>query len=107
MDGINLGEIIGPVNNLHSSNSEFEFDSNSDKLFPINKKIELNIDSVEELYEAYIKSKDTRNVKSKKMTLSAKRLQEIHVDLWGPHDPTFISDKNYIVLLVDEFTRNS
>ena len=104
---INLGEIIGPINNLHSSDSKFEFDSDSNKSFPINKKIELNIDSVEKLYEACIESKDTRNIKSKKITPPAKKLQEIHVNLWGRHNPTFISDKNYIVLLVDEFTRKS
>ena len=77
VDGINLREIIGPVDNPHSSDSELEFDSDSDKPSSIDKAIELNIDSVEKLCEACIKSKHTRIVKSKRMTLTMIRLQEI------------------------------
>ena len=107
MDEIDLGEITGPIDNPHSSDSELEFDSDSDKPSPINKAIELNIDGVEEFYEACIENKHHRIVKSKRMTPTLKRLQEIHADLWGPHDPASISGKNYIVLLLDEFTRKS
>ena len=107
MDEINLREITGPVDNPHSSDFELEFESDSDKLSPINKAMELNIDGVEELCEACIKSKYIRIVKSKKMTLITKRLEEIHANLWGSHDPASISSKNYVALLLDEFTRKS
>ena len=41
------------------------------------------------------------------MTLTTRRLQEIHADLWGLHKPASISGKNYVMLLLDEFTRKS
>lgn len=31
-----------------------------------------------------------------------RKFQKVHIDLWGPHDPTSISRKNYIGLLLDE-----
>ena len=83
VDRINLGEITGPVDHPHSSNSKLEFDSDSDKPSPFNKAIELNINGVEELCEACIKSKHTRIVKSKRILPTMKRLQEIYADLWG------------------------
>ena len=58
--------------------------------------MELNIDGVEELCEACIKSKDTRIVKSKRMTSTIKRLQEIHANIWGLYDTASTSSKNHI-----------
>ena len=81
VDGIDFGEITGPINNPHSFNSELKFDSDSNKPSPINKAIELNIDSMEELCEACIESKYTRIIKSKRMTLIIKRLPEIYANL--------------------------
>ena len=69
--------------------------------------MKLNIDGVEELCEACIKSKHTKIVKSKRMTPTTRRLQEIHANLWGPHKPAYILVKNYVALLLDEFTRKS
>ena len=48
VDKIDLGEITTePIDEPQSSNSEPESDSDVNKLFPINKVIELNIDGVE------------------------------------------------------------
>ena len=71
MDGIKLGEAEGQIDESYSSDSEP--DSNSDKHVdtsaPIYKVTEQISEEMEELYEACIKSKHTRIVKSKKMTL--------------------------------------
>ena len=75
VDRINLGEIIiEPIDELQSSDFEPESDSDADKLFPINKAMELNIDSMEELCKACIESKHIRIVKSKRMTPTTRRL---------------------------------
>ena len=66
--------------------------------------MKLNIDGVEELCEACIESKHTRIVKSKRMTPTTKRLQEMNANLWGLYDPASILGKNYVALLLDEFT---
>ena len=106
VDGINLGKITTElINKLQSSDSEPESDSDVDKPSPINKAIELNIDGVKQLCKACIESKHTRIEKSKKMTPTTKRLQEIHTDLQGLYEPASISGKNYVALLLDEFTR--
>ena len=108
VDRIDLKEItIEPIDKPQSSDSEPESDSDVDKLSPINKSMELNINNVEELCKACIKSKHTRIVKSKRMTPTMRRLQEIYADLLGLHKPASISSKNYVALLLDEFTRKS
>ena len=76
VDGIELGE-TGPVDEPHSSDSESS-DSNAEA---INKIMEHNFGDVEKLCEACTESKYTRIVKSKKMTSTTKRLQEVHADL--------------------------
>lgn len=82
-------------------------DTNIDnKLAFINKTIN-NTNGIEQLYEVCIKSKHTRIVKSKKMMPTTRGLQEVHADLWDPHDPVFITEKNYIALLLNKFTRKS
>ena len=100
VDGIDLGK-TGPVNKPHFSNSESS-DSDAEA---INKAIEYNLGDVEELCETCIESKYTRIVKSKKMTPTTRRLQEVHANLWGPQEPASISGKSYVTLLFAEFTR--
>ena len=102
VDGIDLGK-TRPVDEPHSSNSK---SSDSDAK-AINKAIEYNLGDVEELCETCIKSKHIRIVKSKKMTPTTRRLQEVHADLWGPYEPASISGKSYVALLLDKFTRKS
>lgn len=66
-----------------------------------------NIDSndvIEQLYDSCIESKYTKIVRHKKITLTTHRLQEIHADLWGPHNPPLLSKKIYVGLFLSEFT---
>lgn len=56
VDRIDLKEIIEPINNSQSCDSEFEFDLYSNKSSSINKIIKLNINSVKKLCEACIKN---------------------------------------------------
>ena len=69
--------------------------------------MDLNINGVEKLCEAYIKSKHTRIVKSQSIRVTTMKLQKIYADLWRPHKPASILGKNYIALLLDEFTQKS
>ena len=74
VDRIDLGEITTePIDELQSYDFEPEFDLHVDKSFPINKAIKLNIDGVEELCKACIKSKHIRIVNSKRMTPTTRR----------------------------------
>lgn len=68
-------------------------------------KTTININSIERLCEAYIKSKYIRIVGPKKMMPTTKRLQKVHPDLWGFHNPVSISKKNYNTLLLNKFTQ--
>lgn len=64
-------------------------------------------EATERLCDTCIESKHTRIIRHKKMTLTIRKLQELHADLWGPHDPPSISRKSYVGLHFDEFTRKS
>ena len=64
-------------------------------------------DDVEQLCDHCIESKHTKIVRHKKMTLTTRKLQEIHADLWGPHNRLLLSGKIYVGLLLDEFTCKS
>lgn len=41
------------------------------------------------------------------MTPKTWNLQEIHADLWGPHNSPYLSGRNYVALLLDKYTRKS
>ena len=69
--------------------------------------MELNIYDIEELYKACIKNKHTRIIKSNRISSKSKKLQEIYNDIWRPHNLASILGKNYVLLLLDEFTRKS
>ena len=69
--------------------------------------MKLNIDDVKEVCKACIENKHTGIVISKRMILTTRRLQEIHADLWGPHERASSSGKNHVALLLNEFTRKS
>ena len=110
VDKIDLGEAIGPDNELYSSDFEPDDENNKsdedadNEPTTINTATEYNLNGVKELCKVCIKSKHTRIVKLKKMIPTIKRLQEVHADLWGPHKPVSISGKNYVALLLDKFT---
>lgn len=110
VDGIDLNE-EEPTNaneEQHSSSgseSDENIDSDVDKPAPIHEAI--NVNSEMELCDTCVESKNTKIVKSKRMTPTTRRLQEIHTDLWGPHNPPLLSGRNYIALLLNEYTRKS
>lgn len=68
--------------------------------------IDLN-DDIKQLCDPCIENKYTKIVRHKKITLTTRRLQKIHADLWGLHDPSTLSGKIYVGLLLDEFSRKS
>lgn len=43
----------------------------------------------------------------KKMVPITSKLQEVYIDLWNPHEPVSIFEKNYMGLLLDKFTQKS
>ena len=63
--------------------------------------------SIEQLCDPCIESKHKKIVKHKKMTPTTSKLEEIHADLWGPHDPSLLSERIYIGLFLNEFIRKS
>lgn len=65
--------------------------------------MENNFKYLKQLCKACIKSKCTQIVKLKKMTLITKKLQKVHTNLWGFHEPAFILKKNYMALLLNKF----
>lgn len=53
-------------------------------------------------------SKQTRVVnRSKPMTEVKEMLEEVHVDLWGPHNPPSLSGKTYAAILLNAKTRKT
>lgn len=63
--------------------------------------------SIEDIYDTYIKSKYTKIVKHKAMIPKVQKLEVIHADFWGPHNPPSILGKSYISLLLNKYTQNS
>lgn len=106
VDRINLGEILGLVDKLHSFNSKSDNNSNTETTYKpafINKAIEYNLGDVKEFCKICIKSKYTRIINSKKMTITKRRLQKIYANLWGLYKYTSILGKSYIALLLNKF----
>ena len=79
-----------------------------ERLSPLMANIN-NFDSskIETLCDPYIERKYTKIVRHKKTTPTPRKLQEIHVNLWRPHDPPSPSRKTYVGLLLDKFTQKS
>ena len=68
----------------------------------------INLDhSVKQLCNFCIKSKHTKIVKHKKMTLTTRKLKEIYTNFWGPYDQFLLLGKTYVGLFFDEFTHKS
>lgn len=78
-----------------------------DKLTVNSSRLEEESD-FDTLYFPCIASKQTRVVIRKKpMTMTEEKLDEVHVDLWGPHYPLSLSGKTYAAILLDEKTRKT
>lgn len=104
---------LGETSSLTNNNKpyyflESEFKNNSDvntnRIFTLFNKV---IKAVEDLDKTCIKNKHIEIIKSKKTTLIIRQFQDIYVDLWGPKNPSSISSINYMVVLLNEFTRKS
>lgn len=67
-----------------------------------------NSDAIDKLCTPCIGSKLTRVVRcNKSMTVITNKLKEIHVDLWGPHDPPSQLKSTYKAILMCEHTRKA
>lgn len=67
-----------------------------------------NIDALDKLCAPCVGSKSTRVVRrNKSMTPTTSKLEEVHADLWGPHDPPSQSGSAYAAILMCEHTRKT
>lgn len=55
------------------------------------------IESIEDFYNTYNKSKYIRIIKYKRMILIVQKFEEIYTNFWGLHDSPFISKKAILV----------
>lgn len=62
------------------------------------------IESIEDFCDTCIESKHTRIIKYKAMTPIIQKLEKIHANFWGLHNPSSILRKSYIGLLLDKYT---
>lgn len=89
VDRIDFERTTIPKNESYLNYSNFEpndkdieqSNTNTDNESAFINKTITNFNSVEQLCKAYIKSKHTKIVKSKKMTPMTRRLQEVYADL--------------------------
>lgn len=65
------------------------------------------MESIKDLYDTYIKNKDTKIIKHKAMTLIVQKFEEVYIDLWCPYDPPSISKKSYVSWLLDKYIQKS
>ena len=101
------------ISDFEASESE-DLTSDNDDL-PFEQQITLKASKItdsgsdfDEIYKPYIGSKQTRVVcRQKPMTSTNKKLEEVHVDLWGPHDPASLSGSVYAAILICEKTRKT
>lgn len=71
-------------------------------------KTDKNNDLLDKLYTPCVGSKLTQVVRRHKaMTPTSIKLEEVHVDLWGPHDPPSQSGSIYSTILMCEHTRKT
>ncbi len=65
-------------------------------------------DILDKLCTPCVGSKSTRVVRrDKSMTATSNKLEEVHADLWGPHDPPSQSGSTYAAILMCEHTRKT
>lgn len=67
---------------------------------------ENNLDNLDKLCTLYVSSKSTRVVRqNKSITVTTKKLEEVHADLWGPHDPSSCFGSIYSTILICKHIR--
>ena len=62
---------------------------------------------IKKLFDPCIESQHKKIVRHKKMTTTARNLQEIHANLLGAHKPLLLLGKTYNGLLFNEFIQKS
>lgn len=62
------------------------------------------MEGIKDFFDIYIENKHTKIIKYKAITLIVKKLEKIYAKLWSLHDPSSISEKSYIGLLLDKYT---
>lgn len=114
VDGIKL--LDATISN--SNDNQFSSDLEADDGKRSNPDIDMHITptptlpnkiikSIEDLCDMCIKSKYTRIIKHNAMILTVQKLEKIYANFWGPYYPPSISGKNYVSLLLDEYTQKS
>ena len=67
-----------------------------------------NNNILDKLYTPCVGSKSTRVIRrNKSMTPITHKLEEVHADLWGPHDPPSQSGSTYAAILMCKHTRKT
>lgn len=108
----------GIFNDSEESKHDTDKDNNSDKQNNTNISLALALKTsalnpileisaidpdFEKLCMICVASKSTRTVKRhKSMTSANEKLEEMHADLWGPHDPPLRSGNAYAAILICE-----
>lgn len=91
-----------PINN-DSTDADITIETQHERLMKASKITDFDFD---EICEPYVGSKQTRVVRRyKHMTPVEEKLEEVHVDLWGPHNPASLSSSMYVAILICEKTR--
>ncbi len=93
-----------PINN-DSTNADTAIETQHGRLMKASKITDSEFD---EMCEPCVGSKQTRVMRQyKPMTPAEEKLEEVHVNLWGPHDPPSLSGSVYTAILIYEKTRKS
>ena len=75
------------------------------------QRIKSSIDNnnvLDKLCTPYVGSKSTRVVRrNKSMIPTTSKLEEVHADLWGPHDPSSQSGSIYAIILMCKHTQKT
>lgn len=67
-----------------------------------------NPDDLDKLCTPCVGSKSTRAIRrNKSMTVTTSKLEKVHADLWGPHDPQSRSGNTYAAILMCKHTRKT
>lgn len=64
-----------------------------------------NVDTIDKLCTPCVGSKSTWVVRrNQSMTTTTNKLEEVHADLWGPHDLPLQSKSTYVAILMCKYT---
>lgn len=107
----NFSKVYDPTKVYSNSKQSNNNPSDNKGLVPT-AKVSLLVPSPDNNFDSLctpcIASKQTRIViKNKPLSKASEKLNEVHVDLWGPHYPLSLLGKTYTAILLDAKTRKS